>query len=76
MQAIENSRRTFLRTVSRGAILGGLALLGIALARRSVRADQTCTGQGYCRGCRRIEDCVLPQAQSAKRAGVRGQGAP
>jgi hypothetical protein len=70
MNGVGTSRRSLLRAVCRGAILGTLALVGVALAKRSVRAGETCTGNRYCRGCGRLGDCVLPQALSARQAGI------
>ena len=57
-----------MRRIGRAALLallaGGTAML---VARRN---RETCVNTGICRGCSAFEDCGLPQALSAKRAGV------
>ncbi|MHB0936644.1 MAG: hypothetical protein ACYDCO_15530 [Armatimonadota bacterium] len=62
------NRRDFLRNIGRGGLLavlaGGTALL---VGRRN---NETCVNSGICRGCAEFSGCGLPQALSAKRAGV------
>lgn len=63
------SRREFLRAVGRGGAFGVLGVLGFLLGRKSAavsRSAHECTGQGYCRGCVRHDDCGLPAALSAR----------
>jgi len=64
------TRREFFRSVGRWAGAGALAALGAVLigTGRQRRAEHTCTGDGLCRYCERLNDCVLPQAQSTRRA--------
>ena len=74
----KKKRRQFLLDIARGTIAAGLAAFSaILLFRRgpsgsgSDRAKHTCTNQWICGGCSRLADCVLPQALSAKKHGVR-----
>ena len=65
------SRREFLKALGRIAVLGGIGLAGITLARgRSIR--EFCINRGICRGCTVYAGCELPPALSAKRS--RGDG--
>jgi hypothetical protein len=54
------NRREFLRTLTRGLALGGLAGLGWVLARR--KSD--CINRSICESCRRARACALPAAQT------------
>ncbi|MHC4914936.1 MAG: hypothetical protein ACYTGB_05535 [Planctomycetota bacterium] len=64
-------RRELLRDLARGALLGGLAG-GAWLLLRGGRGDRAarhrCTGGGICRGCGSVPDCILPQAESFRKA--------
>lgn len=62
-------RREFLRAMGRGLALGGLGLLTWMTSRKRSRSirNETCVGNGICRGCPSIDDCGLPQALSFKR---------
>jgi len=51
-------RRAFLKTVLRGAALGGLGLLGFRLL---ARPGKPCAGP--CGNCSRLNACDLPAAQ-------------
>jgi hypothetical protein len=71
------TRREFLKSAARLALLAGLGALGLRLLRggagawaadRLPRAGQTCVNQGVCRGCTAYSGCGLPAALSAKRA--------
>ena len=70
------SRRQFLKTAARLALLAGFGALGLRLLRggagatggRLYRAGQSCVNQGVCRGCTAYSGCGLPAALSAKRA--------
>jgi len=68
MADFDQSRRGFLRGIGRAVVLallaGGTALLVFR------RGSETCVNSGICRGCTEFGDCGLPQALSAKRAGV------
>jgi len=68
MAEFDQSRRGFFRGIGRAAALalltGGTALLVFR------RGRETCVNSGICRGCTAFGDCGLPQALSAKRAGV------
>jgi hypothetical protein len=75
------TRREFLKSAARLALLAGLGALGLRLlrggagaagaagaaGRRLPRAGQTCVNQGVCRGCTAYSGCGLPAALSAKR---------
>jgi anaerobic selenocysteine-containing dehydrogenase len=74
------SRREFLKSAARLALLAGLAALGLRLVRgrgapagRLPRAGETCVNQGVCRGCTAYSGCGLPAALSAKRAASGGR---
>ena len=70
------TRREFLKSAARLALLAGLGALGLRLLRgggaaaggRLPRAGQTCVNQGVCRGCTAWSGCGLPAALSARRA--------
>jgi hypothetical protein len=67
-----HSRRELLRAAGRGAALAAVAAVGGLLTARgrSRLPGQECTNAGICRGCPTIGGCGLPQALSAKQAGV------
>jgi len=75
--APKRDRRGFLRNLARGAVLAGLGAGGWFLlrGRRGDRAARhRCTGDGICRSCGSVSDCLLPQALSFRRAtGARGK---
>ncbi len=65
------SRREFLWDLARGALLAALGAGGWFLlrGRRGKRAGQhRCIGNWICRGCGSVSDCLLPQAESFRRA--------
>lgn len=68
MEAPENQglgRREFLRTCGRWFGLGGLGLVGGAVAtKRKGVGSEDCTNRGICGNCSRVVDCRLPQALS------------
>lgn len=68
MGDFDQSRRRFLRSIGRAAVLAVLAGGTAVLVAR--RGSETCVNSGICRGCTAFGDCGLPQALSAKRAGV------
>ena len=67
-----HSRRELFRAAGRGVALAALAAVGGLLTARgrSRLSGEECTNGGICRGCPAIGDCGLPQALSAKQAGV------
>ena len=68
-------RRTFLRNAGRKLILLGLGLLGGSLLagnRIAFKTRQECINRFICRSCSIYRDCILPQALSAKEAGLYG----
>jgi hypothetical protein len=68
------TRREFLRSVTRGGLLGGMAFLGVLLTRGRGNRDAArhrCVGGGFCRECGAFSGCMLPAALSAKRAADR-----
>lgn len=66
-------RREFLRSCLRNSLLTSLAFISgmLMIKREPNRSEQTCFNQGICCGCHVFKDCLLPQAQSAKEAGLR-----
>ena len=68
------SRREFFRSLARYAVLGGIGLGGVLVARRRSHAQHVshvCGNQGICRGCPQLAGCILPQAQSIKTRSAR-----
>ena len=67
-----HSRRELFRAAGRGAALAALAAVGGALTARgrSRLPGQECVNGGICRGCPAFGGCGLPQALSARQAGV------
>jgi hypothetical protein len=49
--------------------LGGLAIK-LFTGRRGAGQNHSCDNQGFCRACGRYDDCILPQAQSARQLGL------
>jgi hypothetical protein len=71
MPSEKHNRREFLRDIGRLALLGAVTLLGATLARRRLnvkRARETCVHDGYCPDCPALSGCILPPAQSMKKA--------
>jgi len=68
MTEFDESRRGFLKNIGRMTLLAVLAGGTALLVGR--RGKETCVNSGICRGCSAFSDCGLPQALSAKRAGV------
>ena len=65
------SRREFFRSLSRYALLSGLAAgAAVVVGRRAGAGGQTCDRGGICRGCPAFTDCGLPQALSARQHGM------
>jgi len=59
-------RREFLKDAARFCVLGAL-LVGPGILSARGRAPQSCIKRSLCADCAVFEDCVLPQAQEAKR---------
>jgi len=59
------SRRDFLRSAGRLAILGGMVAGGAKLAMR--RGDLACTRRFACAACNKVPDCPLSQAADYRR---------
>lgn len=64
------TRREFLR--SAGAVAAGAALTGLSGklflgGRGKPPNEHVCITDGYCRSCGQLPQCILPQAQSARR---------
>ncbi len=63
------TRRVFLQDCARGAIMAGLAVLGVGLGLR--RGDpgvtEPCLKQRVCRGCGLYDRCSLPQAAATRK---------
>ena len=63
-------RRAFLAAAARYATLGGLATVAAVLGRRARGgAAHVCPRQGVCSGCESLPTCILPPAESRRRAG-------
>ena len=56
MSAKAKTRREFLRTAVRAALLGAVGLLGAVLVRR----QEDCAARGGCGGCNVSDGCSLP----------------
>jgi len=62
------SRRELFTAILRYAALGAIGSLGGAslVKRRRLIKQGKCINRGICRGCEVFDDCLLPQALSAK----------
>lgn len=67
------NRREFMAGIIRGGLIGGLIGGGAALVKRNGvdKNAHSCSGRGICSACSRADDCVLPQAVSRRRSGIR-----
>jgi len=67
-------RREFFRGILRGIGFAALAAGGFLLAarRRSASGLHDCVNRGICRNCSLVDDCILPQAMSARQALKKG----
>jgi len=70
------TRRGFFPAAARWGVLAALGALvaTLSLGRRkhgNAAEGEKCIHRGICRGCRAFAECGLPQALSAKRAGVK-----
>lgn len=64
-------RREFFRGIARFVTLGGIGMGAGIQARRSLKSNRDanrCTNDWICRGCNRVNTCILPQAQSMRLA--------
>lgn len=68
-EPVNAERRTFLKSIGRLLLAVGLAGGAAALLLRD--PQHSCTRNGLCRGCSTFARCDLPQALSARQAGVR-----
>ncbi len=64
------SRREFVRSSFRYALLAGLAAVSVVLVRKrgATLTNQDCISNGICRACSSVSKCGLPQALSFKQA--------
>ena len=69
MAAEQSPRRVLLMNWSRLLIGACLAFLGLHLFFKA-RNPHVCVNRGICRDCDEFAACILPQAMSAKQAGV------
>ncbi len=68
---MKTTRREFIRTTGRLAVLGLFGFFGSRLLRKtSFKLGEICINESICGGCTVYTDCGLPQALSAKQ--VRG----
>jgi hypothetical protein len=68
---MKTSRRDFLKNMGRASLLGAIGgSVGLLLFKRrfSLNPAHVCINQGICRGCSEFDDCILPQALSARNA--------
>jgi len=67
-----NSRREFLRSFGRYISASAVVAGSVAVASRAARdrSAHRCTGNGVCRGCPVLRDCLHPTAFSARKHGV------
>jgi len=61
------SRREFLRAAGRLPLIAIVTVVGGVLVERRRERGVVCTQQFYCRGCRSLEACALPQATTYKK---------
>jgi hypothetical protein len=69
----KSNRREFLRRCARWSAFGALAGIGGVLIKRGSTAEpgsQDCVNNGICRTCNAYNDCGLPAALSARKAGM------
>lgn len=69
------SRRGLFAGMARVAAALTLGTLAVKLltGQRRPGQDHSCDNQGLCRACGRYDDCILPQAQSARELGLKAQ---
>lgn len=62
------SRRELLRDGLRGLALAAIAAIVVKVSGKTVphRDDHRCDGLSPCRDCRKLDVCILPQAQSVR----------
>ena len=63
------SRREFIKNITRAALaacISGAGLFLVAHKRVLYTGEHTCSNRWICRGCSKLEDCILPQALSAR----------
>jgi len=68
------SRREFLRDAARYAALGVVAATAVVVSpwHRQPPGEAGCRERGLCNGCVAFDQCALPAALAAKRAGNGG----
>ena len=66
----KQNRREWLRTLTRGAALVGLSVMGVLATTKNRRLppQEKCTNHYLCRNCAVLKRCGLPQALSVKLA--------
>ncbi|MGW8314565.1 MAG: hypothetical protein ACWGNV_03115 [Bacteroidales bacterium] len=67
-------RRTFIRQMARGSILGAMAAVaGLLLARNQVTVvSEDCAENFRCRSCNRLTGCSLPEARITREEDGKG----
>jgi hypothetical protein len=64
------NRRSFIDRTGRVFLLGGLATItGMLVSRRQVVKETSCIADFQCRNCRRLSDCLLPEAEIERQDG-------
>ncbi len=60
-------RRDFINRTARGGLLAALAVIsGILFSRQQVALQANCSGDFQCRSCRKLNKCVLPEAEKER----------
>jgi hypothetical protein len=64
------NRKEFLRSIGRASILGGMGVLVVLFAKQGkITMYSDCTDNLYCKGCKSIDRCALPEAKKEKAYG-------
>jgi hypothetical protein len=62
------NRRDFIKTSTRGLILGGLTLMtGVLLFREESQGEDRCNFDFVCGNCSKLKGCKLPEATDYKK---------
>lgn len=61
-------RRSFLQSLMRGSILGGLAIFSGTMIYRNLNSDgESCDFDFVCRNCKKVKGCRLPDGIDYRR---------
>ncbi|MBT7826072.1 MAG: hypothetical protein HN600_05715 [Bacteroidetes bacterium] len=57
------NRRKFINNITRGGLLAGLATMSsVFLIRNKKNQNTQCSYEFVCRNCKKIDNCILPEA--------------